>query len=526
MEDDRSKHDGDLDSLESIVTALRKRMRRSFEATDLSDEDEVLGVLLGSYASTMLALAEEAYDWGVVGPLDEFKEEAGTYANVYPELAWRIVPPLDDAIGAGLEDVVAAHFAARGYFVEQGVTERQSGDILELDILLTDYRQEHPQPTPIEVKSGEWGLPDMCKFYGWTRYLGLPPGQFFHKSAPTEEDKIAHLCDGTGIRLVQAQNATDLATQLEPLGLAEPHHPFDPKLWRFSYWVQGRLFRALQSGIRQQTCKESALAAKRFHRIVNDALFFEPDPRKRFARLLRAHFDHPKLAKSAAAELAGKGCDFDDPADTPQFEKALYRGHHLPVQACFYLQHRARLYVLKAAVDYWLADRRDKLGPEKCVLPVGETEFEVGDSSLTASFQDAFQTYSQYEWFPMLPTFWQSFLWTWGGFILTDRTEIEHEALSAETGVPFDDIPVALGAFDSFFPTEGGWLTTPSGTTRQLVKMMPAPLRGIGAFRRQVLYKAEDYRDLGFWDHTSKDLTREHNAAINAMECSESALGR
>jgi hypothetical protein len=100
MEYDRSKHDGDLDSLESIVTALRRRMRRSFEAIDLSDESEAIGVLLGYYGTATLALAEEAYDWGVVGPLDELEGEAGALGKEYPWLtSYPVRPPDDDGAG-------------------------------------------------------------------------------------------------------------------------------------------------------------------------------------------------------------------------------------------------------------------------------------------------------------------------------------------------------------------------------------------------------------------------------------------
>ena len=57
----------------------------------------------------------------------------------------------------------------------------------------------------------------------------------------------------------------------------------------------------------------------------------------------------------------------------------------------------------------------------------------------------------------MFPLFWQVFLWSWGGFLLTDCVDEQYEKLSQETGVPIAEIPLALQAFDKLFPTPGGW---------------------------------------------------------------------
>jgi hypothetical protein len=53
-----------------------------------------------------------------------------------------------DPKGWELEDFVAAHFASRGAYVETGITERRPTDILELDVVWTDYRKTHRSHTP------------------------------------------------------------------------------------------------------------------------------------------------------------------------------------------------------------------------------------------------------------------------------------------------------------------------------------------------------------------------------------------
>ena len=84
-----------------------------------------------------------------------------------------------DPKGWELEDFVAAHFVSRGCYVETGIKERLPDEILELDIVWTDYRIEPPIKHPVEVKSGDWHLGDVFKFFGWTNYLKFRAGSIY-----------------------------------------------------------------------------------------------------------------------------------------------------------------------------------------------------------------------------------------------------------------------------------------------------------------------------------------------------------
>jgi len=429
-----------------------------------------------------------------------------------------------------LEHMVAAHFTSRGCFVEQGVTLRDPDDVSDIDVVWTDYRSAPLDRRPVEVKSGEWGIGDLLKFYGWTRFLGLAPGQFAHREEPRrEKDKavIARLGAKTGIELLHvAKDAKDVSAQFASWGLPEPAQAYLPGLWRFSYWARKRLFDALQQGIKRGICPKSGEQAKEYRRLVNDAVFFEPDVRSRFGSLISAHFQHRMLAKTAAAETEGQGANFDDPPSTETFKRALYYGHHLPVQACFYLTHRARLYVLKTAVDYWAAREAGQL-PRKTVI-IGGTEFAWSDAELTRAFSAAVENLCGYSWFPLLPVFWQTFLWAWGGFLLRDRLDQEYAALSAQTGIPEEAIPTALTAFDRFFPIAeaGGWFRDVTGEQRRTLKQMPAAMRGIGAHQRRLLFGVEQYSELGFTDWTTNRLTTDNNTVVRLLEGDEEELAK
>lgn len=123
-----------------------------------------------------------------------------------------------------LEDFVSAHFTSRGCYVETCVTERTPDEILELDIVWTDYRQEREEPNLVEVKSGGWGFADVFKFYGWTQYLGLKHGQFVHKQQCGRSDpaSLKHVQERTGIDFLYSPSAEDLGVHLEKIGLPKP----------------------------------------------------------------------------------------------------------------------------------------------------------------------------------------------------------------------------------------------------------------------------------------------------------------
>jgi hypothetical protein len=272
----------------------------------------------------------------------------------------------------------------------------------------------------------------------------------------------------------------------------------------------------LQEAIRQRVCPVSAAKAKEYRTLINDALFFESDPRSRFEKLISAHVRHPKLAATAAAETEGKPADFEDPPDTTCLRRALYYGQHFPVQACMYDAHRARLYVLKAAVDYWIAKAAGNLA--KIELDTGTYVIDLGDAYLTRAFRQAVDEFSKEQWFPLLPVFWQVFLWGWGGFLLSDRVEQEIAALSLQTGIPESGVPKALTAFDKFFPVAGGWFRKPSMSHRKVVQLMPPVIRGLGAHHRLLLNNREQFTELGYSDNTTSHLIGDNNAAVRLLD--------
>ncbi|MFG2715323.1 hypothetical protein ACGFX2_32895 [Streptomyces goshikiensis] len=238
---------------------------------------------------------------------------------------------------------------------------------------------------------------------------------------------------------------------------------------------------------------EGAKAAKTYHRQINNGTFFARAPEESLALLYEAYGEHPKLTLGYAREIDGGGFDPHTAAsDSPSCTAAIRHGQHPELQACMYLEHRARLAILKAAVDYALAHPDGP--PEFRMSQDGKSFFFQGLTYhvLPGTFHDGIAWLREQPNFSRYATFWQQFLWGWGGFYLNDRTGEEFEWMAEYSGIPAEEIPTALEAFDRFFPIPSGWLTTPGNTDIHLLKMVPLIFQGVGAHHRRIQYNLVD----------------------------------
>jgi hypothetical protein len=130
-----------------------------------------------------------------------------------------------------------------------------------------------------------------------------------------------------------------------------------------------------------------------------------------------------------------------------------------------------------------------------------------------------------HKYFKRYPVFWQAFLWGFGGFYLDDRKDQEFQWLAEHTGVPVDEIPHALTAFDLLFPTGSSWLTPVRHSQCVIVKMVPTPIQGLGAYHRELRYGVKSYAELGYTDMTARDLSKWHNKGYELLKMRETLTG-
>jgi hypothetical protein len=402
--------------------------------------------------------------------------------------------------GRELEDYVAGLFQAAGYFVERGIHERAFTDVLELDVVATRYDGDIPTSVLVEAKGGHWGFPDLFKVVGWMQYLQIELAGFFiardnrPRNVPRVHEKVAPL----GISLVDLADFRDSHRRFEAAGFGAITDVFLPDLWRYSFWVERVLLDRLRGLKRSLPRAAGPAAVLGYHDLIHDHVFFIKERSERLALLYKGYRDHPKLSLALAIELGGEAFEPLSRASSSKIlGEAMCAGKHAPVQASFYVEHRGRLSILKAAIDLLC---HDNLTPTH---------------RLPETFREGMRILRTRPNFRRYALVWQVFLWGFGGFFLADRVDQEFSWLSAQTGVPFDEVRLALRAFDDLFPTpSGSWLAPLRGTNIVAAKMVPTAFRGIGSMQRLKRYKANNYRDLGYQDATSRHLVDWHNNTV------------
>lgn len=423
-----------------------------------------------------------------------------------------MVKLLDTPKGKELEDFVAALLQSTHHFVEKSIEEK---NVLELDVVATSYAEGRPEDRLFEVKSGkDWGFPDVFKLLGQMTYLDVPRGALIAAQRP--QDKALELyqdrCKKVNIDLLLIENIDRAGDIFDGAGYGAGDEILH-ELWRFSFWMERCFIQVLRQLARSDPKAQAPREALRYYHLVNSGVFLTRDVVERVGQLYKAYMDHPYLTAGAAREMGGDVFDPVTPGGSPLIGEALFKGQHPLLQACMYLEHRARLSILKGAVDYLCerAKQEQTLG--------GRAAADFGLAVLPATFDRGLSAIGKEPNFWLYPLFWQVFLWGWGGFILKDHEDEEFGELSAQTGLPVDCIPAALEAFNKLFPTPDGWLREPSSASYRLVMMVPWPFCGIGAFQRFLRKKPETYSKLGLsGTFTARDLAKWHNSAVQLLE--------
>lgn len=426
--------------------------------------------------------------------------------------AQSLVIPDNPILAMDVEDFVAALFQAAGYFVEKNIVERDEGeDILELDAVATDYHEERPTCTIAEAKSGaDSGYPVAFKILGWMRYLGVSRGALFTSRATHDVRLMNERLNPHGVSYTALGNCSDAAAQFAAAGFRAVRDPELLDVWRLSYGIERRLLHDLTRLVKSNKDKQAPRVVRDYISLIRDKTFFEPDIRTRVGALYDAFQEHPKLARGCALESEGKSFDaVSDGGSLSSLAAAMYDGEFPLVQMCFYAEHRARLALLKAAIDYHDITEAGALPG----VAAGETDW-TALLSMPGSFRTALHDLSQEPQFRRYALFWQVLLWGFGGFLLADRLDEEYGALSEQTGIPVAEVPRALQAFDKLFPHSGSWLTSSGWSSLRVVKMFPYPMRMVGAVQRMRMYSLKQYGDLAYGDYTVKDLVRWHNKGI------------
>jgi hypothetical protein len=425
------------------------------------------------------------------------------------KLALSTVP----ASGSELEEYVAGLFQSAGWFLERNIRRRDVADVFELDVVATRY--DGPKPTSVlaEAKGGRWGFTDLFKIAGWMQYLGIERGAFFVRGHPAtagrDSGALRRTASPLRVSFVDLGDFSDPARRFGEGGFAGRVDPVLLEVWRYSYRVERALLEGVRADRRSAPERKGALTVLEYHDLVNDEVFFARNARERLRRLYDAYRRHPRLSAAVAAELSGD--DFraamralrrPGPQRSLILAEALYEGRHSALQASLYVEHRARLAILKAAVD------------ASCGEPASRAPLDA----LPATFREGLSRLRSRSGFRRYALLWQVFLWGFGGFYLADREGEELAWLARQAGLPRSEVDAGLSAFDELFPlAKGSWIVPVADTPIRLCRMVPVAFRGVGAVQRLRRRGERNYDHIAAGGVARRNLIAWHNGLIRLL---------
>jgi len=417
------------------------------------------------------------------------------------------------------EDYICAFLQAGGLYVERSIIHREVEELLELDILTTNFQQTSADNLLIEIKSGGWGFSDIFKIRGWLTYLNYENGCFIvQKSNPSIEyfkDKAKEL----NIKLIDNSDLSQTKNSLNHLLQIQPEES-EIEIIRLAFLLERKLLKRIKdlkkANYKAKGTLECYAKLDDYFFKINSGSFFTRDPIKRINQLFESYLKNKNITAKICHELNGGAFDDVDVNELTNrcYEETFYKAENSILQVSLYVEHLARITILKCVIEHLV----DKLKGD-----YDETKFSniLNYTSLPNTIREGLSEIKDDIYFHLYPRFWQFFTYVFGGFILTDLKDKEFDLLSRKTGVPIDEIPNAFDAFNKVFPHIGGWFFKFPKSQIEWHRFFPIALSGVGANYRKLVYTEDDtYKSLGKIltdDMTMSDLAKWNNLGYNIL---------
>lgn len=421
--------------------------------------------------------------------------------------------------GKEFEEFISAYFQSSGLYVERNIIDKGVEEVLELDIITTDYNKIPPSIKLHEIKSGGWGFSDIFKLRGWIDYLNIPSALLVVNNNKDNIEFIKEKVNPLAVDLAVVEKLENTASALYDFYPSETINEEDVSVWRFSYWVERKLIHLLNQKKKAHKDKRSYRAIEQYYYDVSSGIFFTENISTRVEMLYDSFRKHPRLSAKCANELVG-GSFEDDPASLPKkiFSDTYYDCKINDIQISTFVEHRARVALLKSAVDFKLYEKAGITSKTESYLEFLGVKIP-SLNFLPHTFATGLNQISEHKYFHRYPVFWQWFLYYFGGFILKDYQEQEYKLLSEKTGIPVNEIPNAFRAYQILFPLEVGWMKDLPNSNISCLRMFSVPFMGIGANVRRISYtESGSYKDLKLTGlHTTNDLIKWNNLIVELL---------
>lgn len=429
------------------------------------------------------------------------------------------------------EDYVAAILNAGGYYLDRSVHRTEDGlDLLELDVVATKYGADYYEETIIEVKSGGWGIKDLFKVKGWLNFLGRQKGAFIYQVTPNGKDETTMQAVAKDLTIdllsnpLQADGIIDDTSILKSFGIdltCVPKHAI--RALRYSYNMERIMLDYIHVYSKENNQYQTPRRVYQYFRQLIDESFFIKNPLCRLSFLTDLAMDHRNIACILDNELKGKGvltaeqcAKFDNlyEIENPHVMRCS------PVDVALYVQLLNRLLVLKGITEYLLTSNSPNIGIEDILTKMS---YDTQKSNIT----QAIEILRSLPHFHLYPYLYQIFFYVYGGFFMVTRNEQEYQTLSNITGVPVDEIDIALDVWNTLFPTPTPWMTTMNHGGLYYMRFFPSPLRGLGVNYRRHLYAPDGMEDSEelfnnlksiVGNHCYNDMIHWNNAAYIMLE--------
>lgn len=414
------------------------------------------------------------------------------------------------------EDYLCAYLQAGGLYVERSIIHREVEELLELDILTTDFQQDSAENLLVEIKGGDWGFSDIFKIRGWLTYLHYDDGCFIvQRSRPSIsyfQDKAKEL----NIRLIDNSDLTKTIDTLSSFFRVKPEKA-EIETIRFAYLLE----RKQLAQIKQLKKKFPGVKSYQnlddyFFKTISGS-FFSRDPIRRINKLFDTFIKYKNITAKICHELNGGDFDDEDIAELSSkcFSETFYKAENNILHVSLYVEHLARVTILKCAIEHLIDRLKGNYDPKDIF---NQLEYLTLPNTIKTGLTEI----TKDKYFYLYPRFWQFFTYVLGGFILTDIEEREFELLSKKTGVPVDEIPNAFDAFNKLFPRYDGWFFKFPKSSIRWHSLFPISFCGLGANYRRLVYTDDKEYDnlykLLSNDKTPFDLSKWNNLAYEILK--------
>ncbi len=195
-----------------------------------------------------------------------------------------------DPIEKDYEDYICAFFQSGGLYVEKSIIHREAAEILELDIIISDFKKSSIERKLIEIKSGDWGFSEVFKVKGWLVYLGIEKGLFIVKKERDFFDYYKKKSEELGIELINNSDLNKTNDSLRKF-LYQSVDNKEIETLRFSYLIERKLIKELKNLKKTSPDVQGYKKLDNYLFVINSGSFFVNDPLVSFLKKDIGKFD-------------------------------------------------------------------------------------------------------------------------------------------------------------------------------------------------------------------------------------------